>query len=91
MKKDKVLFEWDTEKEKINIHKHGISFDVAKLVFNDYNRIEMYQYKNGEDRYITIGVVDEILVVVYTMRRSVYRIISARNANNEEKRLYYGY
>ena len=47
--------------------------------------------KKDEDRYITIGVVDEILVVVYTMRRSVYRIISARNANNEEKRLYYGY
>jgi hypothetical protein len=39
-------FEWDEEKNKINKKKHGISFEVAKLVFNDDNRIEIFQISN---------------------------------------------
>ena len=35
-------FEWDSEKEEINIRKHGIDFDTASHVFNDKNRLEFY-------------------------------------------------
>ena len=37
-----IKFEWDEEKEKINIKKHGISFSTAAFVFNDPNRLEYY-------------------------------------------------
>ena len=50
-------FEWDDKKESINIKKHKISFETAKLVFNDPMRLERVQYINGEERYETIGRV----------------------------------
>ena len=52
-----MIFEYDEEKNKINIQKHGISFRSAARVFFDYDRIEMYDEENSqdEDRYDTIG------------------------------------
>ena len=52
-----MTFEYDEEKNKINIKKHGISFRSAARVFFDYDRIEMYDENNSqeEDRYDTIG------------------------------------
>lgn len=83
-------FEWDEEKEKRNIQKHGISFETASLVFNDEHRLEYYDREHSidEDRYITIGIVHKILVVVYTQRCERYRIISARLATASERRFY---
>jgi hypothetical protein len=88
---DNVYFEWDEEKEKINIKKHHISFNLAKKVFNDINRIEIYdiQHSIDEDRYNTIGLVDDVLFVVYTERQDNIRLISARLATPQERRLYY--
>ena len=85
-------FEWDEEKEKLNIKKHGISFSTAALVFDDEDRIEIYDAVHSleEDRYITIGSVGKILFVVYTNRDLSIRLISARLANERERRLYYG-
>lgn len=92
-KKEKLEFEWDEEKEKINVKKHGISFSTAALVFDDEDRIEIYDtiHSVQEDRFITIGSVGRILFVVYTNRDSSIRLISARLANDKERRLYYGY
>ena len=45
-----MVFEWDEEKNRRNIKKHGISFNTAVLVFGDENRIEYFQYRNGEER-----------------------------------------
>ena len=52
-----MVFEYDEEKNRINIKKHGISFRSAARVFFDYDRIEMYGENNSqdEDRYDTIG------------------------------------
>ena len=52
-----MKFEYDEEKNQINIRKHGISFKNAAKVFFDYDRIEMYDDENSfdEDRYDTIG------------------------------------
>lgn len=84
-------FEWDEEKEKSNIKKHHISFNIAKRVFNDINRIEIYdmQHSIEEDRYNTIGIVEDVLFVVYTERKERIRLISARLATEKERSLYY--
>ena len=86
-----MLFEWDDEKAAFNLKKHGVSFETAVLVFYDENRIEMYDVEHSmdEDRYNTIGMVDDILFVVYTERRDRLRIISARPANKKERSMYY--
>ena len=84
-------FEWDDNKAASNLRKHGVSFQYAARVFDDDNRLEYYDVNHSEeeDRYHTIGMVDDILFVVYTERRETIRIISARYANRRERRLYY--
>lgn len=88
-----MTFEWDEEKERSNVKKHHIDFDTAKKVFNDVYRIEIYdvQHSTDEDRYNTIGLVSDVLFVVYTERSDNIRIISARLATDKEKEIYYGY
>ena len=84
-------FEWDAEKNRINDKNHGIDFETASLVFYDENRIEFYDeaHSEREDRYNVIGMVRNILFVVYTERKGSIRIISAREADPKERRLYY--
>lgn len=86
-------FEWDAEKERLNIKKHGISFTMAAKVFCDAGRIEIYDEAHSlhEDRYITIGWAGEVLFVVYTERTPRIRLISARLATARERRIYEGY
>ena len=89
-----MLFEWDDEKERLNIEKHGIDFSTAALVFGDENRIEKYDtlHSADEDRYITIGQINGIagvVMVVYTEREPAIRIISARLATKREREAYY--
>lgn len=89
-----MLFEWDDEKEKTNIKKHKIDFTTASFVFDDENRLEIFDDSHSvdEDRYITIGLVNQTLVVitvVYTERVQRIRLISARKATGEERRMYY--
>ena len=84
-----MIFEWDEEKNRINLEKHGIDFETAMLVFNDLQRIEIYdvEHSTNEDRYNTIGMVHDVLFVVYTERNENIRLISARLAT---KRSNYG-
>ena len=88
---NELEFEWDEEKAVLNLRKHGVSFYDAARVFDDLDRKEYYDaaHSGEEDRYNTIGMVDDILFVVYTERRETIRIISARHANRRERRLYY--
>lgn len=53
--------------------------------------IEMYDFEHSteEDRYIAIGMVGDLLFVVFTERRENIRLISARLATESERRLYY--
>lgn len=88
-----LKFEWDEEKAKLNLKKHGIPFETAAKVFLDENRIEIYDEAHSninEERYITIGLADEILFVVYTERHPKIRLISARLASSREREVYYG-
>jgi len=92
-----MYFEWDEEKNRSNKVKHGISFEAAKLAFDDPRQLTRFdRTEGGEDRYHTIafaaGVV--LILVVHTYRErsgeEVVRIISARKANATERRLYHG-
>ena len=85
-----MIFEWDDEKERENVRDHGIYFDTAAQAFYDYHRIERYDddSSNTEDRWQTMGFVDDVLFVVYTERKDVIRIISARIAEPFERRIY---
>ena len=86
-------YEWDSVKENANIQKHGIDFDTAILVFEDDSRIEWYdeEHSGMEERYNTIGMVHDVLFVVYTERGAKTRIISARLATRAERKLYHDY
>lgn len=91
-----MIFEWDSDKEKININKHGLDFSTAARVFKDENRLEIFDelHSDLEERYITIGMIDNItyiVVVVYTERGEAIRIISARKATKNERRMYNDY
>ena len=86
-----MTFEWDEDKNKINLEKHGIDFETAILGFNDMQRIEIFDLEHSveEDRYNTIGMVNDVLFVVYTERKDNIRLISARLATKTERSIYY--
>lgn len=87
-------FEWDDAKAATNLRKHRVSFEDAALVFLDPNRIETLDGREayGEDRWKTVGLAEPaLLAVVYTVRGSsgeIIRIISARKADNHERKSY---
>lgn len=94
---DDLFFEWDPDKDKLNTKKHGICFEIAKRVFLDEDRLELFDDKHssaGDERYITIGMIKDIsrlIVLVYTVRGDNIRIISARSADSDEEVFYNGY
>lgn len=72
-----LLFEYDSEKNRKNIEKHGISFKSAARVFFDYDRIELYDeaHSGDEDRYDTIGDSSAgSLTVIGNLRKNVCRV-----------------
>jgi hypothetical protein len=85
-------FEWDAAKAIRNQATHGVSFEMAARVFLDTGRIEAYDNRGAydEDRWATIGAVDPaVLYVVYTVREGeTIRLISARKANEKERKRY---
>lgn len=90
-----MRFEWDPEKDAMNLAKHGIDFETATAVFDDpfhLSRADLGSY--GEERWQSVGVVDAVLflLVVYTVRgeddEEYIRIISARSAEPYERRQY---
>jgi uncharacterized DUF497 family protein len=85
-------FEWDARKAASNLKKHGVSFEQATIAFDDaFALIEQDDGEDyGEDRFTLIGrALDGILTVVYTERDGRNRIISAREADEYERRNYY--
>ena len=85
-------FEWDEDKAAENVRKHGVTFEEAIAVFEDFRSITIYdrQHSDDEDRFIDIGASTQgqVLVVVYTEREIPIRIISARIATPRERKQY---
>jgi hypothetical protein len=90
-----MQFEWDANKNRSNIRKHSIPFEIAQEVFEDpFCVTTPDRFVGGEERLWTVGCIDSlaILVVVHTLysrdEDEVVRIISARKATPRERRLY---
>jgi uncharacterized protein len=83
-------FEWDEYKRQSNLHKHGIDFIRACQIFEGYTvEFEDTRYNYGEERFIAIGQTgNQILTVVYTLQDEVIRLISARKATKNERKIY---
>jgi uncharacterized DUF497 family protein len=89
------VFSWDETKSRGNQHKHGVSFETAKLVFEDPLHLSRQdRVENGEQRWQTLGRVgDELLLVAHTCHDTEQdgehiRIISARRATKLERKIY---
>lgn len=90
-----LCFEWDEAKNRTNIIKHGISFETAKLVFEDPHVVSFPERNvEGEERWQSLGYAGSvvILTVAHTLNdvegNEVIRIISARKASPSERRRY---
>jgi hypothetical protein len=90
-----MAFEWDDEKNRTNTAKHGISFDIAKAVFDDPNAVSFPERNvDDEERWHTIGDAGGILIltIAHTVRdeagEEIIRIISARRATPSERKIY---
>jgi uncharacterized protein len=81
-------FEWDENKSKANLSKHGYDFDDASQVF--YGPVVLYRSdRSNEERWIAVGSLeDHLIAVIFTCREKVIRIISARRARKHEERTY---
>ncbi len=93
---NRLIFEWDNEKNRINQKKHSISFEEAESVFYDDNAIQFWDedHSDTEDRFLLLGRSSKmrILLIVHCYREqeSVIRIISARKATKNESKHYGG-
>lgn len=89
---DELYFEWDENKNEINRSKHGLSFEDAKEVFEDDNAIlfDDPDHSIGEERFLIIGSASSKICIVSHCYRNdnVIRIISAREATKNEKKIY---
>jgi len=87
-----LRFDWNPQKEKVNLGKHGISFVQASTVFADAlsSTIADPDHSFGEFRFLTLGMsnVNRLLVVVHIEEDDEIRIISARPATHAERRRY---
>lgn len=86
-----VRYEWDPEKARQNLEKHGVDFaDAVAALEDDLALTQRDPSFEAEERFITMGMdpFSRLLVVVYTWRGERIRIISAREATSRERRQY---
>jgi uncharacterized protein len=87
-----MKFEWDESKKISNLEKHGISFEEATTIFDNPLAVifDDPQHSIGEIREIIIGhsSQNQLLMVAFTERSGVIRIISARLVNHREAKNY---
>jgi len=81
-------FEWDDQKRDLNLAKHSIDFDSAIEVFDGPIILDRSD-RNNEERWTALGYSNNrLIVVVFTRRAEIVRIISARRARKNEEREY---
>lgn len=91
-----LIFEWDANKARSNLSKHGVSFEEAKTIFNDPFLLTYPDdfHSATEDRFVSIGHSgrQRLLLVVHTERDQdnelLIRIISCRHATVAERKTY---
>ena len=82
--------EWDEAKRRANYAKHRLDFRDAEQVFQGITlTAEDDRQDYGGKRFISLGLLEEmVVVVVHTARSEKTRIISMRKANQREKQAY---
>jgi len=87
-----MLFEWDPQKERINISKHEVSFDEASTVFRDplSRTFDDPDHSIDEQRFVVIGYSNKnrLLFVSHADDGKVVRIISAREVTPSERKYH---
>jgi len=89
-------FTWDENKHQANIKKHGVTFTDAATVFDDNDAVYLNDDSHSfdEERFIVIGfsASANLLMVCHCYKDddALIRIISARQANTNEIKLYQG-
>ena len=87
-----MQFEWDEDKAKTNFSKHAVSFEEASTVWEDLFFIDLYdeEHSEEENRFLMIGESKQnrLLIVSYTERENIVRIISARELTPKERQDY---
>jgi hypothetical protein len=88
-------FEWDATKARANLHKHGVDFEDAMLVWADpMHLVRVDRVEDGEERWHALGMAEGVvlILVVHTYPAvdddDRVRIISARRATKAERRAY---
>lgn len=86
-----MIYEWDDDKASRNVTKHGVPFEYAVRVFLDPHRMDSEDTRRDyrEERRVVLGEIEgRLFTVAYTPRGPGIRLISARKANEREKRNY---
>ena len=87
-----IIFDWDEGNKMKSTTKHGISNIEAESAFMDGKKLIVFDKKHSGDemRFYCIGrsLEDRILLITFTTRNTKIRIISARKANEKEKKQY---
>jgi uncharacterized DUF497 family protein len=87
-----VHFEWDEEKARSNLAKHGVSFAEATEVFGDELSATVADpdRSQGEQRFLIFGqrLGGRHLVVAFAERGGRLRLISARAMTRRERKAY---
>ena len=88
----KSEFEWDDDKAKSNLKKHGVSFEEAATIFNDPRiaTISDPDHSEQEERFVSLGMsfIQRLLSVIHTERAERSRLISARKTTKSERKTY---
>lgn len=85
-----MKFEWDNNKNEANIQRHGIDFQDAALIFKAPVLVKADTRKDyREERLVGLGLLfGAVVVIVFTNRGNITRIISIRRANKYERKIY---
>lgn len=82
-------FEFDISKSISNLEKHGIDFEQAQLLWNDFNLLSIEARSIDEPRTLHIGKIgDNYWSAISTIRNKNIRLISVRRARLKEIELY---
>ncbi len=84
-----MQYEWDENKNRLNLEKHGLDFSLVEVIFNYLHITKIDNRKDyGEQRFLTMGTIGlygRAVIVAHTLRNNKIRVISIRKANRREQ------
>ena len=84
-----VEFEWDEDKRRSNLEKHGFDFNVARILLDGLSQVSIPSPRDEEMRFATTAEVGGLLYTgIWTQRNESIRVISLRRGRRAEEREY---